>query len=222
MSMKFSDQLRHIVDPIWEKSFEHPFVKEIAQGTLDIQKFVHYLKQDSYYLTHFAKIQSIGAAKAPDLATAGRMAFHAHCTYQAEHALHETFFHELNIQPDPHFVPAPTAYQYVTHLHAVASQGSLGEIIAAILPCYWLYYEIGHRYKDAKPNHPIYDKWIATYGDEWFGELVKEQIDRLDWLADRTNDAEREKMKRHFQISSRYELAFWEMAYTLETWDFAF
>jgi len=216
--MKFSTIVRERSDQLWRASFDHPFVKEIADGTLAIERFVHYLKQDSYYLTNFAKVQSLGAAKAPDLATTGRFAFHAQSTYQAEHALHETFFADLNMEPEPAFMPAPTAYKYVTHILSVAAMGTLGEIVAAILPCYWLYFEIGQRHANATPHHPIYDRWIAAYGDEWFGQLVQEQIDRFDALAEQASDAERARMMQHFLISSRYEWEFWQMAYTLEQW----
>ncbi len=218
--MTFTSHLRDRADTLWNKSFHHPFVVELAQGTLPTEKFVHYVQNDSYYLTVFAKVQSLGAAKTNDLHTIGRMAFHAESTINAEQALHETFFEMLGLSRDEKFLPAPTAYRYTTHLRSVAAEGTLGEVIAAILPCYWLYYEIGIRYKDATPNHPIYDKWIATYGDEWFEKLVKEQIARLDDLAERASEDERQRMEQHFLISSEYELAFWEMAYSLEKWAF--
>jgi thiaminase (transcriptional activator TenA) len=218
--MTFTDSLRKKADGLWKQSFQHPFVVELAKGTLPTEKFIHYVKNDSYYLTTFAKVQSLGATKTNDLHTIGRMAYHAESTISAEQALHETFFEMLGIQRDTDFLPSPTAYRYTTHLLSVATQGTLGEIIAAILPCYWLYYEIGMQYQDATPNHPIYDKWIATYGDEWFEKLVKEQIDRLDELAEQADDAEQGRMERYFLISSEYELGFWEMAYQLEKWAF--
>jgi thiaminase (transcriptional activator TenA) len=218
--MKFTDSLRRKADELWQQSFQHPFVIELANGTLPTEKFAHYVLNDSYYLTVFAKVQSLGAAKTNDLHTIGRMAFHAESTINAEQALHETFFKILGITRDPDFLPSPTAYRYTTHLLSVAAQGTLGEVIAAILPCYWLYYEIGIQNQDATPNHPIYDKWIATYGDEWFEKLVKEQISRLDELADKADEQEKQRMERHFLISSEYELAFWEMAYRLEKWSF--
>lgn len=159
-------------------------------------------------------------ADADDLHTIGRMAFHAESTVKAEHALHETFFGMSGIAKDASFVPAPTAYKYTSHLLAVAATGSLADIVASILPCYWLYWEIGQRYRHAKPNHPIYDRWIQTYGDEWFGELVQEQIERLDDLAEGSTETERDHLQRLFLISSQYELEFWDMAYGLESWSF--
>ncbi|MCL6452794.1 MAG: thiaminase II [Alicyclobacillus sp.] len=218
---RFADSVRSQANELWEQSFRHPFVAELANGTLPEEKFAHYVKNDSFYLTVFAQVQAQAAAKAADLPTIGRFAAHAQSTVEAEHALHETFFGMLGIAREDHFLPAPTAYQYAAHLQAVAARGSLGEVVAAILPCYWLYWEIGERYRDAKPNHPIYDRWIATYSGTWFGELVAEQVDRLNQLAAAASAQERERMARWFLISSEYELAFWEMAYTLEAWRFA-
>ncbi|MFP3513270.1 hypothetical protein SB775_27610, partial [Peribacillus sp. SIMBA_075] len=63
-------------------------------------------------------------------------------------------------------------------------EGDLADVLAALLPCYWLYYEIGERLKSATPEEPIFQKWIGTYGSEWFGELVNEQIERMDSLAE--------------------------------------
>ena len=99
-----------------------------------------------------------------------------------------------------------------------AYEGHLGDIIAAILPCYWLYYEIGERLKECQPEEPIYNEWISAYGSDWFRTLVEEQITRLDTIAEKVTEADRKRMKQHFIISSQYEYSFWEMAYTLEKW----
>jgi thiaminase/transcriptional activator TenA len=218
--MKFSQMIRKEADQIWNASFEHPFVQGIADGTLDLDCFRYYVKQDSYYLTHFAKIQSLGAAKANDLFTTQRMAIHAQGTYGAELALHETFSKKLGITEEEkaNFKVAPSAYAYTSHLYRAAYTGHLGDIIAALLPCYWLYYEIGERLQGSTPDEPIYQEWIAAYGGDWFRELVEEQINRLDELAERCTEADKERMKQHFIISSQYEYLFWDMAYKKETW----
>ena len=218
--MTFSRQLRQEANPCWQASFAHPFVRGIADGSLPLDCFRHYVLNDSYYLTHFAEAQAIGAAKAGDLHTAARMAEHVQNTYNAELALHENFAKRLGITEEEkaRFQPSPTAYAYTSHLLRVAYTGHFGDIIAAILPCYWLYWEIGERLRGAQPEEPIYREWIAAYGGDWFRELVREQIDRLDEWAERVSERDRERMKRHFLISSRYELMFWEMAYRRESW----
>lgn len=218
--MSFSQFIRKEADAIWEASFQHPFVTKLGDGSLDIESFRYYVLQDSYYLSHFARVQALGAAKAADLETTARMAHHAQNTYEAELSLHEKFMGNLGITKKEidTFVPAPTAYAYTSHMYRAAYEGHLGDIIAAILPCYWLYYEIGERLKDCKPEEPIYQEWISAYGSDWFRTLVEEQIARLDEIAETVTEVERKRMKQHFIISSQYEYSFWEMAYTLEKW----
>ncbi|QOR67362.1 thiaminase II [Cytobacillus suaedae] len=218
--MKFSQEIRKEADHIWEASFHHPFVTGIANGTLSLESFRYYVLQDAYYLSHFARIQALGAAKAEDLHTTNRLAIHAQGTYEAELSLHENFSKRLGITEEErqNFEAAPTAYAYTSHLYRAAYSGHLGDIIAALLPCYWLYYEIGERLQGSTPSEPIYQEWIEAYGGDWFRELVEEQINRLDELAEKVTEEDRKRMKEHFMISSQYEYSFWEMAYCLEKW----
>ena len=218
--MKFSEHLRQRADASWQASFDHPFVTGIADGSLSLDSFRYYVLNDAYYLSVFAKVQALGSAKANDLYTSSRMAFHAQGTYEAELSLHANFSKVLGIIEEERaaFEPSPTAYAYATHLISVGYTGTLGEIIAALLPCYWLYWEIGLRLQGATPEEPIYQEWIKAYGGDWFSTLVQEQIDRLDALAEHATAEERARMERHFLISSQYEYSFWQMAYVLEAW----
>ncbi|QPC45667.1 thiaminase II [Mangrovibacillus cuniculi] len=217
----FTKDLREKVAPIWEASFQHQFVKGIADGSLPVKNFRHYVMQDSYYLHHFAKVQALGAIKSDNMDTAQRFVTHASHTFEAELSLHQHFYELLDITEEEiqAFEPAPTAYAYTSHMYRAAEEGTLADLLAAILPCYWLYYEIGQKLQHAKPNHPIYDKWIATYASDWFGELVTEQINRLDELVGELSDHEKDRIEKHFVKSSYYELAFWEMSWSLESWD---
>lgn len=218
--MTFCEEVRKECDDFWQGSFEHPFVKGIADGTLPLDVFRFYVKQDSYYLSHFAKIQSLGAAKAPNLATTKAFAEHALATCEAELSLHELFMNMLGVtdQELTEFQPSPTAYAYVSHMYRCAFTGDLADLLAGLLPCYWLYFEIGERLKDAKPDQPIYDRWIQTYGSEWFAEKVKEQINRMNELAEGLSPARRTELKEHFRKSSYYEWNFWDMAWRQEEW----
>ncbi|WP_078381606.1 thiaminase II [Sutcliffiella halmapala] len=218
--MKFSQEIRKKADHIWEASFHHPFVTGIADGTLSLESFKYYVLQDAYYLSHFARVQAYAGAKAFDLHTTSRLAAHAQGTYEAELSLHENFSKRLGVTEEErkNFKVAPTAHAYTSHMYRAVLTGGLGEVIAALLPCYWLYYEIGERLQGATPDEPIYQEWIAAYGGDWFRQLVEEQINRLDELAEKATEEERARMLEYFMFSSQYEYSFWEMAYTLEQW----
>ncbi|MFC4353829.1 thiaminase II [Chryseomicrobium palamuruense] len=218
--MGISKEMRKENEKLWESSFHHPFVKGLADGTLPKEVFKFYVLQDAYYLSHFAKVQAIAASKATDLKMTQAFAHHAEQTCVAELQLHQTFVQELGIteQEVKDFKPSPSAYGYITHLY-YAAQGDIADILAALLPCYWLYYEIGTRFSEAKPEDPIYQKWLETYNSEWFAALVNEQIDRMDELADGKTEEQKNRLKELFRISSYYEWTFWQQAWDQQTWD---
>ncbi|MDA7026119.1 thiaminase II [Bacillus sp. CLL-7-23] len=218
--MKFSEECRKSAAKWWEGSFDHPFIKGIGDGSLSLDRFQYYVLQDSYYLTHFAKVQTFAAANADDLYVTSRMAEHAKGTYEAELSLHRKFVKLLGITEDQKnmFQPSPTAYAYTSHMYRSVLSGSFPNILAALLPCYWLYYEVGETLKPCKPKNEIYQEWIATYGGDWFKKLVTEQVDRFDQLAEKNSAETRLKMKENFVISSYYEYQFWNMAYEKEGW----
>ena len=48
----------------YEAILRHPFLTELADGTLDVHSFRFYLIEDAYYLGEFARALTITAAKA--------------------------------------------------------------------------------------------------------------------------------------------------------------
>jgi len=217
--MSFCKEVREEFKDVWESSFHHPFVTGLADGTLPEDVFRYYVMQDSYYLTHFAKVQALGAVKATDLEMTRSFAHHAEQTCVAELSLHESFMQILGVTEAEWeaFEPSPSAYAYVSHMYR-AAQGDVADVLAALLPCYWLYYEIGVHLQEATPENPIYQRWISTYGSEWFKTLVEEQKDRMDNLAMDVSSARLKELKTHFKRSAYYEWHFWEQAWTQEKW----
>src|SRR5699024_12548750 len=74
------------------------------------------------------------------------------------------------------------------------------------------------KYRDEKPEEEIYRNWIQMYASDWFQESTQEMIELIDDLAAKASDDEKEKIIEQFVIAKEYELAFWEMSYTFETW----
>lgn len=218
--MRFSEQLREITKDSWDKSLKHPFVKGIATGDLPLETFKNYIMQDIYYLKHYGKVHAFAAAHADDFHVSASLADKAKNTAEAELTVHKEHAEILNITDEDikNFKPAPTAYAYTSHLYRASLSGSLAQIIAAILPCYWLYAEIGMKYKDAEPDEEIYRNWIGMYASDWFQESTDEMIDLMDDLADKAGEDEKNRITEQFVIAKDYELAFWEMSYTFEKW----
>jgi thiaminase/transcriptional activator TenA len=92
------------------------------------------------------------------------------------------------------------------------------EVVAAVLPCYWIYWEVGKKLLEKGSPDLFYRRWIETYAAPEFGKLVEDVLCVADELAAPLGDAERQAMTRHFVTASRYEWMFWDMAWRLETW----
>jgi len=218
--MRFSESLREATKQSWELSLNHSFVQGIVNGDLPLEIFKNYIMQDIYYLKHYGKVHAFAAAHADDFHISAKLAEKAKFTAEAELTVHQEHAEILKItnKEMENFKPAPTAYAYTSHLYRAVLSGNLVQIVAAILPCYWLYADIGLKYRDAQPEEKIYQNWLKMYASNWFQESTQEMIDLLDELAEMAGESEKEKIKEQFIIAKEYELAFWEMAYTFETW----
>ncbi|MBO0824789.1 MAG: thiaminase II, partial [Actinobacteria bacterium] len=111
-----------------------------------------------------------------------------------------------------------TTLAYTSYLLATAWGGSYAEGVGAVLPCYWIYWEVGKELRRRGSPDPRYQKWIDTYGGEEFGGVVREVLEVADRLGPGIGPAERTLVRRHFRATSRYEWMFWDMGYRKESW----
>jgi thiaminase/transcriptional activator TenA len=221
MAKKFSAQVRGRADRIWQAIDAHPFLRELHAGTLPMNRFTYFILQDYVYLLDFAQVLCQGGAKSPNLETLELFCRHALGAVEVERAFHASFGKSLGLsQRQLDAVPkAPITQAYIGHLQSVARSGSLGELVAAVLPCYWIYGEVGRRLYKNRPRKPkIYRQWIETYASEEFWRPVREQIRLMDTIGAAASSDEKKLMTAHFILSSRYEFMFWEQAYRLESW----
>ncbi len=222
-TIKFTERLFGNVQPIWEKNHLHPFVQELGKGTLDKEKFIHYMKQDYVYLIDYSKLFAVGVMKARDLDTMGKFAQILHETLHFEMELHRQFAAEFGITREELEAtkPAPVNLAYTRYMLNVAQNGSLEEVVSCLLPCAWDYWEIGKllrkQYGDQLSTNR-YAKWIETYASETFGDGARWLIQLMDKLAEGKPERELAVLEEHFQITSKYEYLFWDMNYYKQDW----
>ena len=91
--------------------------------------------------------------------------------------------------------------------------------VAALLPCYWIYWEVGKTLARAGSPDPLYQRWIATYGADEFGAVVRAVLAaRPTGSAPASAPPSARAMRRHFATTSRYEWMFWDMGWRRERW----
>ena len=112
----------------------------------------------------------------------------------------------------------PTNLAYTSYLIATAYGGSFPELLGAVLPCYWIYWEVGKALLERGSPDPLYGRWIATYGGEEFAGVAGAVLALSDRLGPGLSPAERASAARHFATTSRYEWMFWDMGYRREGW----
>ena len=221
MTKTFSSELRQRSTRIWRAIDGHPFLSELHAGTLPMNRFTYFILQDYVYLLDFAQVLCLGGAKSPNLEILELFCRHALGAVEVERSFHASFGKTLGLsQKQLDGVPkGPRTQAYIDHLQSVARRGTLAELVAAVLPCYWIYGETGKRLYKGRPSKPkIYREWIETYAGEAFWTPVREQIRLLDRLSASASAVEKRRMTELFILSSRYEFLFWEQAYRLESW----
>ncbi len=221
MTERFSDHLHALAAPIWRAQHDHPFVRGIGDGTLDLEKFKHWVRQDYLFLIEYCRLFGLAAARAPDLDTVARFAELLQETARVEMDLHRSYAGEFGISnPDLEAsVMAPTTRAYTDFLVRTAATADFSELAAALLPCMWGFCEIGQTLKArGLPGERRYARWIEMYAHPDFAALAGWCRDLVDRLAEGAPPAQRRRMEEAFLTSSRYEVLFWEMAWRRETW----
>jgi thiaminase/transcriptional activator TenA len=218
--MAFTDNLWHAIETIYAEILRHPFLTGLSDGSLAKDSFRFYTVQDALYLREFARGLSIAAARAPRDEWIIMFNEHAAEALRVERALHESFFAEFGLSAaDVAATPlAPTNVAYTSYLLAVAYGRPFHEAVAALLPCYWIYWEVGKTLERAGSTDSLYARWIGTYASEAFGDVVRGVLAATNAMADSLSAAERDAMRRHFTTTSRYEWMFWDMGHRLEGW----
>ena len=145
---------------------KHPFLAGLTDGSLDPELFTHYVGQDAHYLRDFARTLIVVGSKAPTHAAVGMFARHAASTAEVELALHDSLLTELGIQNIDVTPVAPTTLAYTSYLLATAHRGTFADGFAAVLPCYWIYAEVGAELVKRGSPDPRYQRWIDTYADD--------------------------------------------------------
>lgn len=207
----------------WKASFDHPFVKALADGTLAPLNFRFYQMQDARYLEAFADACSMISTRFPRPEEKLWFIDAARLALVVESQLHEGYGARLGYtRGDIEALElSPNNHAYQNHMISAAQRGDLLEAVAALTPCPWLYTEMGieleRRLGTIADDHPFSD-WLRTYADPSFISYTNTLLGILQHVADARGDLERARATSAFVTSARYEWMFWQQAWDLQTW----
>ena len=180
------------------------FVRGLASGDLDRAAFAWYLGQDLLYLREYARVLARAAALAPTVDEQRFWAAASVSCLEEEAALHQSHVDPTGL------APAASTLDYTDHLHAASASGSYPTLVAAILPCFVLYTDIGVRWRGTfDADHPYAD-WLTAYGDERFAASSASAARITDAAARTASPTVRAALAAADDRSMALELAFFE------------
>lgn len=218
--MSFTEDLATATAEIRRQIHTMPFNRELADGTLPPEVFQTYIVQDAHYLEGFARALSLAAAKAPDPATIAQLAGSAGTAAAVERLLHGHYMALYGVSEAQFRATGVSAAcdHYVASLIRACALGDFAEALAALLPCFWIYHDVGHEIAaEAAPGNP-YAEWIATYSGEAFSEGVARMLALTDRVAAAADQATRARMHQAFARSCWHEWHFWDSAWHRRDW----
>lgn len=218
----FSATAWDAVQPWFAAMTRHPFLTGLARGTLPEPVFLRYLVDDAHYLVGYSAALAALAARCGDVGARILLSRSAAGAVEAERSLHRRFLLPRGVDPDATDVPepTPTCSAYVDGLRATATLESPAVGLAAVLPCFRVYAEIGAwvlRSGATSAEHP-YRAWIDAYADPVFAEAVRAAEACTDRFAERAAGTERAAMLAAYRRSSRWEWMFFDAAWQDQRW----
>jgi thiaminase/transcriptional activator TenA len=216
----FTNNLWRSITSIYDEILAHPFLQGLTDGTLTKERFRFYVLQDALYLREYARALSLAGVRSPDESALVMFNEHSAGAITVERSLHEGFLKDLGVTQDDvdQTTARPTTLAYTSYLLKTASLGDYPEVLGAVLPCYWIYWEVGKALLERGSPNPLYKRWIDTYGGEEFGALVEGVLDFTARTCENLNPAQKARVMDAFITTSRYEWMFWDAAWKLEGW----
>ncbi|MBK1697620.1 TenA family protein [Rhodovibrio salinarum] len=220
-------ELRKACASNWDAYVNHPFVRQLAAGTLETASYKHFLIQDYLFLRHFARAWMLVAYKAPDLNEMRAASQTVDALINQELQLHVETCAGWGIS-EAEMAATPEARANLAYTRFVLETGHSGDLLdllVALAPCVVGYGEIGARL--AADPATVWDgnpfrEWLDLYSDEEFQEVGRGACAQIDRVArarigsDVTGSPRWSELCRIFGQATRLEIGFWDMGLNRE------
>ncbi|MEN5179018.1 thiaminase II [Comamonas odontotermitis] len=218
--MSFCQTLWQANHALYQRTLDLPFNRELAAGTLSRERFRHYMIQDAHYLVAYGRALAVAAAKADNAEGVVQFANAANEAVVEERKLHSGFMRDFGITAEEFAATplTPACHHYASFLVANSWSESYPVALAGLLPCFWIYAEVGRDiHARSMPGNP-YQAWIDTYAGDEFHAIVRGVIATIDRVADAADSATHQRMAEAYRYSAELEWMFWDSAYQLGGW----
>lgn len=212
--MTFMEEVLQAARPVWDRCLETPFLRELRDGTLAVERFRRYMIQDSIYLKHYARMFGWAVYHAVSLEEI-RMFYRGmgfvteresavRLSWLAEWGLTDTDVEEMDILPENR--------AYIAFLETAALQEDTAYMLMTTLPC-MLSYSYIFRKTAAGCADSVYRDFIADYAEDAYAQECEDWTAFAQARCAGFSEERRRELQAVFEKGSLLELAFWKMAY---------
>jgi len=216
--MSFSNILKNNNVSLWNKAHvNHPFINGLQDGSLEFEKFKHYMIQDYKFLIEYCRVISIAISKSFDQKIMSFWSRLLDETLNSEMSLHESFCSDFGISKDELFNSETSiaTKSYCNYLLSTAYKYDIEYISCSLLPCQWGYDEIGRRLgkNNQTLKNSFHIRWINAYNVIEYQEITKWLINYVDSIQQKVDNKVANEI---FQESLEFEFLFWEDSWITE------
>lgn len=218
--MRFTDELFQANHQLWQSYLSCPFVQEMAQGVLPIEKFRHYMLQDYLYLKEYVKVFALGLCHSQDEVDLRLFADSCQAVVAEIDRVHKPYMKRIGIS-DAEVESAQASLDnvaYTAYMIQAASLGDQLDALIAILSCSWSYAWIAREMLKQYPQadqDEFYGEWFEGYLSEEYQVANEALLVRVDELCAELNAPRKAELMTLFKNCSEFEARFWTMAYEL-------
>ena len=214
--MSFIQEAINYSQGIWDECVATPFVQELKNGTLPMEKFKNYMIQDSIYLKHYARVYGNAIYHSETLKDIQIFYEALNFVNDTESAVRIDYLKQFNMTDDDieFITPLPENQNYIDFMVEIAQKGNVCEILMAVLPCMMSYDYIGRKIvADSISQKSRYRDFIQDYANEHYEAICHRWGEYADTKCADLSIVEKENLKLIFEKASLLELDFWKMAY---------
>lgn len=213
--MSFTDEQLDRVRPLWDRMLSHRFLLETRDGTIADETFATWMRQDYLFVEAALPFISGLLTKAPAEHREALAGFLP--ALQDELRLFEERAGDagVDLRGAP---PSFTCHAYVQFLLATAYRATYAEGMTVLYVAEKAYHESWKVVREGLDRSSRWWPFVDNWSSEEFGEWVAWIEGTLNGLAEVAGPAERDRMAELFETTTRYEVAFWEMAVSGEEW----
>ncbi|MBO0927496.1 thiaminase II [Staphylococcus sp. 30400_3112M30941] len=223
--MEFSQKLYQAAKPIINDIYEDDFIQKMLLGNIQADALRHYLQADAAYLKEFTNLYALLIPKMNNMDDVKFLVEQIDFMVEGEVLAHDILAQIVG-EPYEEIIKTkvwpPSGDHYIKHMYYQAfSRENAIYTIAAMAPCPYIYAELAKRAQNDSCLNKEKDtaKWFDFYSTE-MDDVINVFEALMNKLAESLSTEELNQVKHVFLESCIHERRFFNMAMTLEKWEF--